>query len=180
MLLVGFMRTEKAKEIRKQMRREYFTMREIINSNKHLKKNLLFEIYNGGQDAVVAASKLTKLEVEEATRPLLDKIENDKPLVDFAETIACNTDSIEIGTFAKLIKDEGIDMGRNKLYQWLRDNKYLRNNNEPYQKYIENEYFEISEYSVRTPYGEKLVIKTLITGKGKIKITEKLKRNFIE
>ena len=37
MLLVGFMRTEKAKDIRKQLRREYFAMREIINSNEQLK-----------------------------------------------------------------------------------------------------------------------------------------------
>lgn len=49
MLLVGFMRTQKAKEIRKQLRREYFTMREIINSDEQLKSKLLLEIYNGGQ-----------------------------------------------------------------------------------------------------------------------------------
>lgn len=49
MLLVGFMRTQKAKEIRKQLRREYFTMREIINSDEQLKANLLLSIYNGGQ-----------------------------------------------------------------------------------------------------------------------------------
>ena len=49
MLLVGFMRTQKAKEIRKQLRREYFAMREVINSDEQLKANLLLEIYNGGQ-----------------------------------------------------------------------------------------------------------------------------------
>ena len=49
MLLVGFMRTQKAKEIRKQLRREYFAMREIINSDEQLKTKLLLEIYNGGQ-----------------------------------------------------------------------------------------------------------------------------------
>ena len=49
MLLVGFMRTQKAKEIRKQLRKEYFTMREIINSDEQLKPKLLLEIYNGGQ-----------------------------------------------------------------------------------------------------------------------------------
>ena len=49
MLLVGFMRTQKAKEIRKQLRREYFAMREVIKSDEQLKANLLLEIYNGGQ-----------------------------------------------------------------------------------------------------------------------------------
>lgn len=49
MLLVGFMNTERAKVIRKQLRREYFAMREIINSDEQLKANLLLSIYNGGQ-----------------------------------------------------------------------------------------------------------------------------------
>lgn len=49
MALVMLMRTEKAKEIRKQLRKEYFTMREIINSDEQLKPKLLLEIYNGGQ-----------------------------------------------------------------------------------------------------------------------------------
>lgn len=49
MLLVGFMNTQKAKEIRKQLRREYFAMREIINSDEQLKSQLLLSIYNGGQ-----------------------------------------------------------------------------------------------------------------------------------
>lgn len=171
MLLVGFMNTEKAKAIRKQLRREYFAMREIINSDEQLKAKLLLEIYNGGQSGVLASKQLTELE----KKPLLDKIEEDKPLVDFAETISKTSDSISIGDFAKLIKDEGIKLGRNKLFEWLRDNKYLMKDNKPYQKYIDNGYFEIIEYSYNTPYGSKFGIKTLITGIGQIKIIEKLR-----
>lgn len=73
MLLVGFMKTEKAKQIRKNLRREYFTMRQMITSNKQLKANYLLAIYNGGQDAVIASKKLTEIEVEEATAPLIEK-----------------------------------------------------------------------------------------------------------
>lgn len=73
MLLVGFMKTEKAKEIRKKLRREYFTMRQVINSNERLKANYLLDIYNGGQKAIIASKKLTEIEVEEAKKPLLEK-----------------------------------------------------------------------------------------------------------
>ena len=74
-LLVGFMRTDKAKEIRKNLRREYFTMRQIINSDEQLTANLLLSIYKGGQDAVVASKKLSELEVAKATAQLIPKAE---------------------------------------------------------------------------------------------------------
>lgn len=73
MLLVGFMKTEKAKEIRKKLRREYFAMRKVINSTEQLKITYLLAIYNGGQDAVTASKKLTEIEVEEAKKPLIEK-----------------------------------------------------------------------------------------------------------
>lgn len=73
MLLVGFMKTEKAKEIRKKLRREYFTMRKVINSTEQLKATYLLAIYNGGQDAVTASKKLTEIEVKEAKKPLIEK-----------------------------------------------------------------------------------------------------------
>ena len=73
MLLVGFMKTEKAKEIRKKLRREYFAMRKVINSTEQLKITYLLAIYNGGQDAVTASKKLTEIEIEEAKKPLIEK-----------------------------------------------------------------------------------------------------------
>ena len=73
MLLVGFMKTDKAKEVRKKLRREYFSMRQIINSNEQLKATYLLTIYNGGQDAIIASKKLTEIEVEEAKKPLIEK-----------------------------------------------------------------------------------------------------------
>lgn len=81
MALVMLMRTEKAKEIRKQLRREYFAMRKVINSDEQLKAQLLLEIYNGGQSGILASKQLTELE----TKPLLEKIEEDKPKVDVYE-----------------------------------------------------------------------------------------------
>ena len=118
------------------------------------------------------------MEIKEATTPLLAKIEEDKPLVDYAETIIQSSDSIDIGTFAKVVKDENIPLGRNKLFDWLRINKMLMKNNVPYQRYIDNKYFEVIEYTYNTPYGEKIGFKTLITGVGQVKIVEKLKKEY--
>lgn len=122
-----------------------------------------------------------KLRLEEETNKRMiaeQTIEENRPLVEFAEQIASSSDSIDIGAFAKLVNSENINLGRNKLYAWLRDNKYLMKGNIPYQQYIDNEYFEVVEYTYNTPYGEKLGIKTLVTGKGQIKLVERLRKEF--
>ena len=98
--LVMLMRTEKAKEIRKQLRREYFTMREIINSDEQLKAKLLLDIYNGGQEGIVASKELAKLE----KKPLLEKIEKDKPKVNYFDDFM-NSNGLYTSTqVAKLFK----------------------------------------------------------------------------
>ena len=144
-----------------------------------LKEQLQLKLFsNDSMEVVNAHKELVKIEVQEATTPLLNKIEEDKPLVEFAETISQASDSIDIGTFSKLVKDQDIKIGRNKLFEWLRDNGYLMKNNVPYQKYIDNNYFEIVEYTYKTSYGEKLTTKTLITGLGQVKIIEKLRKEL--
>ena len=107
------------------------------------------------------------------------QLEEQQPMVDFANAIAETSDSIDVGTFSKLLKDENIFVGgRNKLFQWLRDNKFLMKDNEPYQKYIDNGVFEYVEYTYKTPYGEKLGHKTKISPRGQIYLVEKLRKIF--
>lgn len=109
---------------------------------------------------------------------LEEKIKKDEPLVEFANKVSQTSNSIDIGAMAKLLNDEHIPIGRNRLYEWLRKNNYIRKNNEPYQKYINSGIFESVEYVYHTPYGEKTGTKTLITGKGQIYITEKLRKFY--
>lgn len=89
MALVMLMRTEKAKEIRKQLRKEYFAMREVINSDEQLKAKLLLDIYNGGQEGVIASKQLMELE----KKPLLETIEKQQP---------------KVNTFDKFMNAEGL------------------------------------------------------------------------
>lgn len=75
--LIKIMDTDLAWEIHDKLIDEYFTMREIINSDEQLKAKLLLDIYNGGENGIIASKQLAELE----KKPLLEKIEEDKPKV---------------------------------------------------------------------------------------------------
>lgn len=115
---------------------------------------------------------------EQRIKQLESKVEEDKPLVDFASKVSLSTDAIDIGLFAKIVKDESINLGRNKLFKWFKENKYLMNNNEPYQEYIDREYFKVIEQIFNTPYGQKISFKSLITPKGQMFFIKKLQDEF--
>lgn len=108
------------------------------------------------------------------------KLEEARPMIEFAETVAASSDSIDMGEMAKLCCKEGISIGRNRLFELLRNKGVLRPNNEPYQKYIDSDWFEVQEITKRTPYGEKLFVKSLVKGKGQIKIVELVRSEHIK
>lgn len=112
----------------------------------------------------------------EAKERLALQIQKEKPLVDFAKQIAQTTNAISVRDFSKILHDENIQMGEEKLFAWLRDSNYLMSDNTPYQKFIDSGYFEVREGTFKSPYGEKSYTKTLITGKGQIYFCEKLRR----
>ena len=110
------------------------------------------------------------------------KIEEDKPLVEFADHVSNTSSLIDVGELSKIARKENINIGRTKLFQWLRDNNYLMNNenhkNQPYQKYIDQGLFQLREYTYDTPYGVQAGLKTYVTGKGQIYFIEKLRDRF--
>lgn len=120
------------------------------------------------------------IEEETERQQLRDKIEADKPLVEFADHVSNASNLIDIGTLAKIAKDEHIDMGRTRLFDWLRESGYLMSapgsKNQPYQKYIEQGLFKVREYTYKTPYGDKVATKTMVTGKGQMFFIEKLRK----
>ena len=181
--LIKIMDTDLSWEIMDKMIDEYFTMRKIINSDEQLLAKLVLDIYNGGQSAVLSAKQLTEIEVNKATKPLLETIEVQKPLVSFADKLLKSKENILIGDFAKAIYTDGINLGQNKLFSWLRDKEYLykkNGDNFPYQKYIDNGLFVLKERVVDTVYNNKTMIKftTLITPSGQLYFYNKLKKEF--
>ena len=104
------------------------------------------------------------------------KIEADKPKVEFAEQVHNSTNLSSIEDFAKALHDEDIHIGRNKLYKWLRENKYLMHDNVPYQQYIDRGLFAVTESTYSAKGEIRTAYTTRITGKGQLYITAKLRQ----
>nr|DAV24312.1 MAG TPA: repressor domain protein [Bacteriophage sp.] len=118
----------------------------------------------------------TQLKQEQEARKLAEQtIEKQRPLVEFANKVSDSSNVIDMGRMAKLLKDEKINIGRNRLFQWLRQKEILMTNNIPYQRYIDAGYFQVKESTYETPFGTKTQQTTYVTGKGQLYITEKLR-----
>lgn len=109
------------------------------------------------------------LEAENAAQA--QQIAADAPKVVFANAVATSKSSILVGDLAKLLRQNGIEMGQKRLFAWLRDNGYLMKRGESYnmptQQSMERGLFEIKEGSVANPDGSIRVTRTVkCTGKG--------------
>lgn len=106
------------------------------------------------------------------------KIEQDKPLVEFAEHIQTSDDCISMNDMAKLACKNGVKIGRNKLFAFLRKNKVLKSDNIPYQRYIGTQpWFQIKESTYGNNNSTHLCLTTLVTTKGQQGIIKMLKKN---
>ncbi|EAJ5707577.1 DNA-binding protein [Campylobacter coli] len=117
--------------------------------------------------------KNEKLEFE--NKSLKEKELENAPLIHFANRIKDTNDAILIRDFAKILYEKNkIEIGEKRLFAFLRDNGFLMSDNKPYQKCIEQGLFKVSETTVSTINGDRLVSTTKITGKGQIKIANLL------
>ncbi|MDK3882543.1 phage antirepressor KilAC domain-containing protein [Staphylococcus pseudintermedius] len=100
------------------------------------------------------------------------KIERDKPKIVFADAVATTKTSILVGELAKIIKQNGVNIGQRRLFEWLRQNGYLIKRkgvdyNMPTQYSMERELFEIKETTISHSDGHTSISKTpKVTGKG--------------
>ena len=149
-------RTDKGKEAR-----QYFIQLE--------------KAWNTPELVMARALKLADVRI----KSLENQIEEQKPLILFAETVTKSCDNILMRDMAKLCCDQNINIGEKRLYKILRKEEILMSDNTPYQSYIDRQYFVVKESTFTTPYGEKLNKTTLVTPKGQIWIVGKL-NNWIE
>ena len=114
----------------------------------------------------------TQLKEEQAQRKVLEeRVEADRPKVLFADAVETSQTSILIGDLAKLIKQNGVDIGQKRLFAWMRENGYLiksgSSTNMPTQRSMDMKLFEVKERSISNPDGSVRVTKTTkVTGKG--------------
>lgn len=111
----------------------------------------------------IAGDKLKRLE---------NKVEADAPKVLFADAVSASKTSILVGELAKLLKQNGVDIGQHRLFRWMRENGYLirRNGtdfNMPTQKSMDLGLFTVKETAITHSDGTVTVSKTTkVTGKG--------------
>ena len=95
-----------------------------------------------------------------------------KPKAIFADAVATSHTSILIGDLAKLISQNGVNIGQKRLFKWLRDNGYLikregSDRNMPTQRSMEMKLFEVKESTISNPDGSVRITRTSkVTGKG--------------
>ena len=104
-------------------------------------------------------------EEREKNKALQEDNERMKPKAEFFDAVTDSKDAIDMGQVAKVLNYPRI--GRNKLFEILRDNGILQQNNQPYQKYIDCGYFRVIEQKYEARPGEiRINIKTLVFQKG--------------
>ena len=130
-------------------------------------------------DPEFAIKTFTALKEErERSKRLSEQIEADKPKVIFADSVSAAKSSILIGDLAKLLKQNGINIGQNRLFEWLRQNGYLikdgTSKNMPTQRAAEMGLFEVKVSTVNNPDGSIRETKTTkVTGKGQVYFVNK-------
>ena len=116
----------------------------------------------------------TELKQEQERRQTLEaQAAIDRPKTIFADAVTESKTSILIGDLAKLIKQNGVDIGQKRLFAWLRENGWLMKSgsskNMPTQKAMEQKLFEIKERTINAPDGHIIISKTpKVTGKGQL------------
>ena len=162
-------RNERGKEVRKY----FIQVEKDFNSPEKIMARAL----------KIAKNKLDVLQLENTEQKKL--LEEQKPKVLFADSVRTSKTSVLIGELAKIIKQNGHDIGQNRLFEWLRNNNYLISRkgtdyNMPTQKAMNLELFEVKETSITHSDGHISINKTpKVTGKGQVYFVNKFLKDRV-
>lgn len=135
----------------------------------------LEKAWNTPEQVMARALKYADKEIEklkESNAGLLEDNKRMKPKEIFADAVSASHTSILVGDMAKLLKQNGVEIGQKRLFEWLRENGYLIKRkgsdwNMPTQKSMEMGLFDIKESTVNNPDGSVRINRTTkVTGKG--------------
>lgn len=109
----------------------------------------------------------------EEKQGLIEENKELKPKALFADAVSASNESILIGQLAKLIRQNGYEIGQNRLFEWMRENGYLikkgERYNQPTQKSMDLGLFEVKERTITNPDGStRITLTTKVTGKGQV------------
>lgn len=112
---------------------------------------------------------LQALKAEQERRKEVEAIaEAQRPKALFADAVAASDNSILVGELAKILRQNGVETGQNRLFQWMRENGYImRYTNMPTQYSMERGLMEVKERAINNPDGSVRITQTIkVTGKG--------------
>mgnify|MGYP000380947465 FL=1 len=171
------MKTEKVKPFRKWVTSE--VLPTIRKTGGYVANDEMFiNTYLPNADA--QTRELFRLNLS-TIRQLNNKIEQDKPLVDFASHIQVSEDCISMNDMAKLATKNGIKIGRTRLFNFLREKKVLGckdgHKNMPYQRYIDTQpWFQLKESSYIQNGEVRIGLTPMVTPKGQSGIIRMLRK----
>ena len=151
---------------------EYEVTQIKLAIENHSKVNALTPKTNLEKQLIIQQAMQYQAEMIEE---LQNKVARLEPAAEFAYQICSSKDAIDIGNCAKVLNR---NIGRNNLFEFLRNRKILQQDNIPYQKYIDNGYFRVIETKYTIPSGEtKISLKTLVLQKGVAYINKLLRES---
>lgn len=160
---------EQAEEFQNWVTDDVLPMIRQTGSYISEKERLQLNLFSEDKGVVVDAhKKLIQLE----TQPLLEQIEEQAPKVAFAEAVGKCSTLISIAELSNLLSQNGVDMGRNRLFEWLRANGYLvkqkgPRRNLPTQRAIDLGVLKMIEDPAKDYHGNPVINKTtMVTPKG--------------
>lgn len=142
------------------------------------KKSIQLNISSYQIEDPIERAKAWIIEQEESKRVLQianNKIEQDKPKIVFADSVIGSSNSILIRQFAKDLCDDNFEIGQNRLFEWFRENKYLNDQNEPFQQFVSQGLFEVITRAIGSGTETFTSKTTKITGKGSVYFANKIK-----
>lgn len=128
---------------------------------------------------LVAQETLSRTSQE--NKQLKERVEVAEAKVSFAQAVEVSSNSILIAELAKLLQQNGVNIGQNRLFKWMRTNGYLCSSpayyNQPTQRAMQLGLFEVAKHIIQKPNGTSIVTSTpKVTGKGQAFFTNKFLR----
>lgn len=174
--LVFKSRKPEAKDFTRWVRHE--VLPSIRKHGGYLTLQMQDELVND-PDLLIRLAQALKAERQRSAE-LERQAEESRPKVIFAEAMDASRESILIGTLAKVLRQNGVNIGQNRLFAWLREHGYLMNCkgerwNFPTQQSVDKGLFEVKTRVINNPDGStKITHTTKVTGKGQIYLVNKL------
>lgn len=170
---------KKVKEILKDIRRYGMYVTDEVLYSPELLEKALEQIKKERQEKLtlqfeVKSLKDTNKQLKKNTKQLSEAIQEQEPLVELSKTLLKAKNSITFGNMAKMLKTNGVNIGRNRLTRFLREQGVLTQDLTPYQNYMDKGYF----YVYQTIIGGKTVVGTRINPQGQLFIVKLIMKDY--